>query len=94
MAGLNITSAQFQVALQNIQSRYTRLELLNYQFQTVDSLEGICTGGSISIDANADIRRTGNLSLVVIGSTFNVQPGGQIWLEIRSNIQQCIFITH
>ena len=81
MSGLNITSAQFQVALQNIQSRYIRLELLNYQFQTVDSLEGICTGGSISIDANADIRRTGNLSLVVIGSTFNVQPGGRVWLD-------------
>ena len=81
MAGFNITSTQFQTALQNIQSRYVRLELLNYQFQTVDSLEGICTGGSISIDANADIRRTGSLSLVVVGSTFDVQPGGQIWLD-------------
>ena len=81
MAGFNITSTQFQTALQNIQSRYVRLELLNYQFQTVDSLEGICTGGSISIDANADIRRTGSLSLVVIGSTFDVQPGSQVWLD-------------
>lgn len=81
MAGFNITSTQFQTALQNIQSRYIKLELLNYQFQTVDSLEGICMGGSISIDANSDIRRTGSLSLVVIGSTFDVQPGGQIWLD-------------
>ena len=81
MAGFNITSTQFQTALQNIQSRYVRLELLNYQFQTVDSLEGICTGGSISIDANADIRRTGSLSLVVVGSTFDVQPGSQVWLD-------------
>lgn len=81
MAGFNITSTQFQTALQNIQSRYVRLELLNYQFQTVDSLEGICTGGSISIDANSDIRRTGSLSLVIIGSTFDVQPGSQVWLD-------------
>lgn len=81
MAGFNITSTQFQTALQNIQSRYIKLELLNYQFQTVDSLEGICTGGSISIDANSDIRRTGSLSLVIIGSTFDVQPGSQVWLD-------------
>lgn len=81
MAGFNITSTQFQTALQNIQSRYIRLELLNYQFQTVDSLEGIATGGSISIDANSDVRRTGTVSLIVTSSSFDVQPGGQIWLD-------------
>lgn len=81
MAGFNITSTQFQTALQNIQSRYIRLELLNYQFQTVNSLEGIATGGSISIDSNADVRRTGTVSLIVTSSSFDVQPGGQIWLS-------------
>lgn len=87
MAGFNITSQQWSTSLQNIQSRYIRLELLNYQFQTVNNLEGICTTGSISIDANSDIRRTGSLTLVVTNSDFVVTPGGQIWLEIRSNIQ-------
>ena len=85
MAGFNITSTQFQSALQNIQSRYVRLELLNYQFQTVDNIEGICIGGSISINANSDMRRTANISLVVKNSSFVVQPGGQIWLtKVRS----------
>lgn len=85
MAGFNITSTQFQTALQNIQSRYIKLELLNYQFQTVDSLEGVCTSGSITIDANSDIRRTGSIVLVITGSSFNVEPGGQIWLtKVRS----------
>ena len=87
MPNLNITTSQFNSVMQNIQNRYIRLELLNYLFQTVDSLEGICINGSISIDANADIRRTGNVSLIINNSTFDVQPGGQIWLEIRSNIQ-------
>ena len=81
MAGFNITSTQFQTALQNIQSRYIRLELLNYQFQTVDSVEGVCTSGSISIDANSDIRRTGSVVLVVNDSTFEVASGGKIWLD-------------
>ena len=81
MAGFNITSTQFQTSLQNIQSRYIRLELLNYQFQTVDSVEGVCTSGSISIDANSDIRRTGSIVLVVTDSSFEVASGGKIWLD-------------
>ena len=81
MAGFNITSTQFQTSLQNIQSRYIRLELLNYQFQTVDSIEGVCTSGSISIDANSDIRRTGSIVLVVTDSSFEVASGGKIWLD-------------
>lgn len=87
MAGLNITTAQFNSVMQNIQSRYVKLDLLNYSYQTVDSLEGVCVSGSISIDANSDIRRTGSISLVVNNSSFDVTPGGQIWLEIRLNIQ-------
>lgn len=78
---MSITSGQFATALQNIQSRYIKIELLNYQFQTVDSLEGICTSGSISIDANADIRRTGSITLVIKDGTFQVESGSQIWLE-------------
>lgn len=81
MAGFNITSTQFTTSLQNIQSRYIKLELLNYQFQTVDSLEGVCISGSITIDANSDIRRTGSIVLVVNDSTFEVTPGGKIFLD-------------
>lgn len=81
MAGINITSNQFRSVMQNMQSRYVRIELLNYQMQTVDLLEGVCTSGSISIDANADIRRTCDLTLVINNSSFNVESGGRIWLD-------------
>lgn len=81
MPSLNITDGQFRSALQNIQSRYIRLELLNFQYQTVDSLEGVCTSGSFTIDANSDIRRTGSVVLVVTDSSFEVASGGKIWLD-------------
>ena len=95
MPNLNITTTQFQAAMQNIQSRYIRLELLNYQFQTVDSLEGVCTSGTISIDANSDMRRTGSVVLVVNDSTFEVNSGGKIWLDklIRVWVGTLSFIT-
>lgn len=95
MPNLNITSTQFQSVMQNIQSRYVKIELLNYQYQTVDSIEGTCVSGSISIDANSDIRRTGSIVLVVNNSSFEVESGGKIWLDkyIRVWIGIMSFIT-
>lgn len=81
MSTLNITDGQFRSAMQNIQSRYIRLELLNFQYQTVDTVEGVCTSGSFTIDANSDIRRTGSVVLVVTDSSFEVASAGKIWLD-------------
>ena len=81
MPNLNITSAQFNTALQNVQEKYVRLELLNYQYQIVDNLEGVATGGTITINANSDIRRTASITMVVTDSSFDVQPSGKIWLD-------------
>lgn len=81
MPNLNITDGQFRSVLQNIQSRYIRLELLNFQYQTVDTVEGVCTSGSFTIDANSDIRRTGSVVLVVTDSSFEVSESGKVWLD-------------
>ena len=81
MPGLIITNDQFRTSRQSIQSRYIKIELLNYQFQTVDSLEGLCTSGNITIDANSDIRRSGSIVLTVTDSSFEVTPGGRIFLD-------------
>lgn len=77
----NITEQQYRTTLQNIQSRYIWIELLNYQYQTVEELSGIAVSGSITIDANADIRRSGSIELVINNSTFEVASGGKIWLD-------------
>lgn len=81
MALHSITTDQFRTARQSIQSRYIKLELLNYQFQTVDELQGVATSGAITIDANSDVRRTASISLVVKNSSFEVETGGKIWLD-------------
>lgn len=81
MPNLDITAGQFRTSLQNIQPRFVKIELLNYQYQTVDFLEGVCTAGSFTIDAQSDIRRTGSLVLVVQDSSFEVKSGGKIWLD-------------
>lgn len=81
MAQVNITASEFNVARQRIQDKYIKIELLNSDFQVVDSLEGVAMNGSINIDANSDIRRTATLKFVITDSSFEVNPGGKIWLS-------------
>lgn len=76
-----LTEVQYKASMQSIQNKYIKLELLNYQFQTVTELSGVAIDGNISIDAKSDIRRTANISLVAKDSSFNVQFGGKIWLD-------------
>ena len=76
-----ITQSQYNTAHQNIRNTYISVNLLNFQFLTVDSLEGNLLKGSVSIDANSDMRRTCNIELVVTDSSYNVQAGGKIWLD-------------
>lgn len=75
------TNTQFQTSLQGLQTRFIRLELLNYQLQTVDEISGVCTSGSLSVDANADIRQTANIVLAIKDSSFEVESGARIWLD-------------
>lgn len=58
-----------------------KINILNFQMQTVDEISGNVTDGNITEDANSDIRRTCNISMVVTNGQFNVQSGGQIWLD-------------
>lgn len=64
-----------------VRNQRIKVDLLNFNFQTVNSLEGKVTDGSISIDATSDIRRTCNITLVVEDSTDIIAPGGQVWLD-------------
>lgn len=81
MAQFDVTQSQIRVAKQPIQNKYVRIELLNNNFQVVDNLEGVCIGGSLAIDANSDMRRSGNLNLTVVDASFEVQSGSKIFLD-------------
>ena len=58
-----------------------KINVLNFNFQIVDEISGNVLDGNITEDANSDIRRTCNISMVVTNGQFNVQPGSQIWLS-------------
>lgn len=81
MAYIDITASQLNLSKQNIQEKYMKIELLNTNFQVVESLEGITLNGSLTIDANSDIRRNATLKFTIIDSSFEVESGGKIWLD-------------
>src|SRR5574344_2294559 len=76
-----ISSDQYNVSTQNIRNLHIKINLLNFSYQTIDSLEGNAISGNITVDANADVRRTCQIQLVVTNSTFDVKSGGKIFLD-------------
>lgn len=92
--GTVITSQNVIFFLDSISSNYitksirqlrAKINILNFQMQTVDEISGNVLDGNITEDANSDIRRTCDISMVVTNGQFNIQPGGRIWLKIRPN---------
>lgn len=77
----NITGAMYNDAKKNIRDLRVKINVLNFNMQTVDEITGVVLDGSINVDATADIRRTCSLSLAVKDSTLELQPGGRIWVD-------------
>lgn len=85
------TQTDYDLVQMNTRNAKIKVELLNFNFQTINSLEGKTTSGSIEVDANADIRRTCNLSLVAKDIDENmVVEGGQLWLDKYIKVYQGI----
>lgn len=78
---LVVSNDEYRATKQSIRNLRIKINLLNFTFQTVDSLEGEAISGNITIDANADIRRTCTIEMVVTDSTFEVNPGSKIWMD-------------
>lgn len=76
-----ITKGQYEVSKQTIQNKHIKINLLNYDYQIIDELSGNAISGTINIDANADIRRTCSITLVVTDSSFEPSLGSKIFLD-------------
>ena len=75
------TASELSAVKQKIQNRYAKIELLNENFQVVDSLEGVTLNGSTTVDANSDMRRNATIKFIVTDSSFEVNSGGKIFLD-------------
>lgn len=78
---LNITQNDYNIIKQRNVERYIKLNLLDFQYRTVDEISGNMLSCSIQCDADSDLRRSCNVSLVVANKIFDIQPGGRIFLD-------------
>lgn len=76
-----ITQDQYSIVKQRYRNVLLKINLLNFKFEVVDSIEGNFISGTTVIDANSDIRRTCDISMVIKNHTFKIEPGGKIWLD-------------
>lgn len=78
---LNITQNDYNIIKQRINERYIKLNILDFQYRTVDEISGNMISCSVQCDADSDLRRSCSVSLVVLDNSFDIQSGGKIWLD-------------
>lgn len=80
---MEVTQEQYNSVKQPNRDLYARINLLNFNFQKVDSWENVVVTGSLSfsINSESDIRRTCNISLIPTDKSFDIANGNKIWLD-------------
>ena len=78
---VNISQDDINVLSQRILNKYIRLEVLDFNYSVVNEISGVLTAMSVSVNADSDMRRSCSVSLVVNNSSFDLTPGGQVWLN-------------
>ena len=57
------------------------IKLMNKDYQLLEEISGEVISYDFSIDSTSDIRRTCNVTLTPINSSFEVGVGNQIWID-------------
>lgn len=81
---INVTQKDYDIVKQRFQTRYIRLNILDFQYQKIDEISGNLIDGSFNVDANSDVRRSCNVSLVVYGKDaykLSISPTSEIFLD-------------
>ena len=76
-----ITQAQYSTAKQGHRNISIRIDLLNFSKQVIESIEGRVISGTLTSDANSNMRNTCDIQMVITDSSFNVEAEGKIWMD-------------
>ena len=76
-----ITQAQYDTAKQTHRKVYVHINLLHFKKQIIESIEGRVVSGTLTSDANSNMRNTCDIQMVVTDSSFNVESGGKVWID-------------
>ena len=79
---MDITQEEYRVTKQQGRIIHTKINILNFQFETVGEISGVVLDGSTyNTDATSDIRRTCSISLIPKDTSFNIEYGSKLWMD-------------
>lgn len=75
------TSEDIALLSQHSREIYSRIDILNKDFKTIDSVQGVTLDGTVSIDAESDIRRTYNSTIHLADNNYITAENALIWMD-------------
>ena len=88
MSAYTIEGEDMRLIRQAVVHCYAKIEILNDNETIMDSIEGIINGGSSTIDANSDIRRTTSFTIIpTFRQEISVNEDSNIWLNKTIKMQ-------
>ena len=73
------TQAQFDTSLQSIREIDCKIAVLDYDFALLDEVSGKTEQISINVDADSDVRRTANISIILKDDTYQTDSSQFYW---------------
>lgn len=87
MDSISLLQKQMDVLKRNFRKVFTRVYLIDQTGKKVAQLEGKVINGSLSIDADSLIRRTGTINIAITNSSFDVGEDKYVWFGKRFRIE-------
>ena len=75
------TSEDMQIVKQKTKEVYIKLELLNKNYKTIESLEGNLISDNLNVDSKSKQRRSYSASLYVTDSSFIIGEDRKVWID-------------
>ena len=72
-----VTEQDIQILGSKIKQYKIKLELLNSQLQTIDTIQGDCLSCSYNCDSTSDIRRTCAVKVFIKDKTYNLDENSK-----------------
>ncbi len=78
---IDIKSEDYDVLKQPYINKYLRVDLLDFDYNVIRDITGHLTKCSVSVDADSDLRRNCDVSMVITDDKVDISPEGGIWLN-------------
>lgn len=82
MIGYEVTSDDIRIITQKDQCLYVKVQLLDqFSLKVIDELQGVVTGGNITVDSSSMIRRTASISMYILDKYIGIGSYKMIWFN-------------